>query len=194
MCIGDGHIRNNRPSHLCIRHCEKQKPFIEFKADILSKAIGRHVNVCPFNNSGYGAYRFEKSIPYVRIIHKWLYKDGKKYYSRKVLDKLTPEAIAIWFMDDGSLTAKKRDGRIHAYNLSISTYCSEEESDTIIDYFTEKWAIIFTKKRNKGKFSIRCGTKMARKFKKLVEEFIIPSMYYKINVPERIDFSPFPHK
>lgn len=194
MCIGDGHIRNNRPTHLCVRHCEKQKPFIEFKAGIISKAIGRDVNISPFDNSGYPAYRFEKSIPYVRIIHKWLYKNGKKYYSRKVLDKLTPEAIAIWFMDDGSLTAKKREGKIHAYDLSLATYCSEEEANTIIKYFTEKWDIKFTKKRNKGRFSVRCGTKMARKFSKIVEAFIIPSMYYKIDIPEKVKYSLFPHK
>jgi recombination protein RecA len=194
MAIGDGHIRRNKNTHLCIRHSEKQKEYIQYKASLIEKITGKLTKVNPFFSGLLPACGFEKSIPYIRIVHKWLYKDGKKTISRKILDKLTPKAIAIWYMDDGGLSAKKRNGQIHAYDLSISTYCSEIEVDIIIAYFSEVWGITFTKKRNKGRFSVRCGTKQARSFVDLFGEYIIPSMQYKIEIPKRIVLQPFLHE
>lgn len=187
MAIGDGYIRQNRPTHLCIIHSEKQREYIEYKASIIQDITGSNVNIHSFDNSGYNGCRLEKSIEYMRFVRKWLYVDRKKYITRRILNKLTRQGIAIWYMDDGSLSKKKRNGKIHAYDLSISTYCSEKEIDEIIQYFSEVWDVLFTKKGNKGKFSIRCGTIQARKFISIIEEFIIPSMRYKIEIPKRFE-------
>lgn len=87
-------------------------------------------------------------------------------------------------MDDGSLVAKKRDGEIHAYDLTISTYCDLQSVNNIIDYFNQEYGITFTVKKNKDKFSVRCGTKQARKFLKIVSPHIVKCMEYKTQISE----------
>lgn len=82
--------------------------------------------------------------------------------------------FAVLYMDDGSLTAKKRNGVVTCYDLTISVYEEQEECQNLID----KLATLdmkFTLKKNKEKYSIRCGTRAARKFidyiKPLIPEF-----------------------
>ena len=69
----------------------------------------------------------------------------------------------VLYMDDGSLVGKKRNGKIHAYDLSISIYGTKEECQNLIDKLFNL-GMKFTLKHNKGKYLIRCGTKSARKF------------------------------
>ena len=45
-----------------------------------------------------------------------------------------------------------------------------------------RFDINFTKRFNKGSFTIRCGTFEARKFIDVVQPYIVPSMFYKINM------------
>ena len=85
-------------------------------------------------------------------------------------------------MDDGSLCKKVRNGKIHAWDLYLNTYLTKEENQVIIDYFKEVHAISFGQVKNNGTYRLRCGTKEARKFIKLIEKHIIPSMKYKIEM------------
>ena len=103
---------------------------------------------------------------------------------------LTPQGIAIWYMDDGGLSAKKRDGKIHAYELFLNTHETKETNQIIINYFLEVHDIKFTQVKNKGLYRLRCGTKQARKFIALIEDYVIPSMRYKIDMQKTtwVDF------
>lgn len=178
--FGDGYIRERGNYYsICIRHSEKQREYIEYKAAMISEAIGREVNVTEFDNSGKVGYRFEVSVPYLKFVRKWLYKGGRKKITMSFLRKLDDLGVALWYMDDGSLVAKKRQGKIHAYDLTFSTYCSEDEALCCIAFFQERYGVRFTLKRNKELFSIRCGTKEAKKLLAVLEPYLIPSMKYK---------------
>lgn len=61
-------------------------------------------------------------------------------------------------MDDGSLSSKRRNKQIYSYDLTISVYGEKEECQNLIDKLSTL-GIKFTLKLNKGKYSIRCGTK-----------------------------------
>lgn len=87
-----------------------------------------------------------------------------------MVDLLTLEDFAILYMDDGSLTAKKSNGIIHAYELVISLYCTKEECERFIEKLNE-YGLKFTLKFNKSLYSIRCGTKSARKFIELIKPY-----------------------
>lgn len=191
MILGDGYLGinsntnypNTRTYTLNIKHGQSQKEYIEHKATRIHSIIGGNApKVRMFNNNGYVGYRFSKSNKYFRILHNWIYKTGVKTYSRKILDMLTDEGIAYWYMDDGSLYSKKRNGKIHAYELVLSTYVSKEQNQIIIDYFEETYGIKFGLSKSKGKYRLRMGTKEARKFVRLVEPYIIESMKYKIMI------------
>ena len=66
--------------------------------------------------------------------------------------------------------AKKRNGIVHAYDLVISLYCSKEECNRFIEKLNG-FGLKFTLKCNRGLYSIRCGTKSARKFIELIKPY-----------------------
>lgn len=81
VSLGDGYVRARVADNsysICICHSEKQKEYIEYKAKLVSEAVGKSVNVFEFNNSGHKAYRFEVACPYFKFVRKWLYKAKKR--------------------------------------------------------------------------------------------------------------------
>jgi len=190
MTIGDGSlyvrrdIRSKTGFHqrLQIRHSIKQIEYTVHKAKLIKELLGGNIpTVTKFNNSGYPGVRFCKSNRWFRYLYNFIYIEGKKTFTRKMLDFLTPEAIAIWYMDNGGLSLKKRNGKIHARELFLNTHISKEENQIIINYFKEIWNIEFKAVLNNKSYRLRCGTKEALKFTKIIKPFIIPSMFYKID-------------
>ena len=183
LAIGDGYIKkesNSECCSLCLNHSTKQEEFITYKRDLLHSIVGGKLpKLHYFNNNGYPGIRFQKASKYYRVLRKWLYVDGKKHISRFILNKLTLEAIAIWYMDDGNLSAKRRNGKIHAYELFLNTHVTREENQIIIDYFKETWGVQFHQVKNKGSYRLRMSTREIRRFLPMIQEFIIPSMKYK---------------
>lgn len=94
LCIGDGHLNGRSGVALEIEHGEKQKFYIEYKAKLISKLLNcAEPNM--YNNKRKSTYKISKGHKYFKIIRKWLYKDNKKVITRALLNKLSPEALAI---------------------------------------------------------------------------------------------------
>ena len=186
--LGDGSLRKPRHESGCsgiqISHCKQQRDYLMFKAARINTMLypSKPVKVRKFDNHGYEGYIYEKGHKYFRILRKWIYPKGTKTFSKLILSKLTPEAIALLYMDDGSLSFKKRDGIIHGREFTISTYLSKDENQLIIDYLQEVWGIKMSNVLSKGKYRLRFGTKEGWKFIKLVKPYIVPSMFYKIDL------------
>ena len=185
MILGDGHINDNSGHALEISHSGEQLAYLEYKRDILHSLLGGKKPKIHKRKDKH-EYKISKGHRYFKILRKWLYRDRRKVITRKILNYLSPEAIAIWYMDDGSLAADKRNGKITAYKLVIYTFTNEKETQDIIDYFKEVWGISFYRIRKKLKsgyaYYIQCRTKEARKFIKLVDDYIIDSMKYKTSI------------
>ena len=178
MVLGDGHVKKNNPE-LSMSHGSKQEPYIRWKAEILSKATNKKVKVTRVVGE-YVGYRLQVTHPVFKELRAECYtEEGNPIINKAQLETLSPEAIAIWYMDDGCLCAKKRGGKIHSYELSISTYCDEISAQNVVDYFKDHWGITFTIKRNKGLHSVRCGLINAKKFLEIVKPYIIESLMYK---------------
>ena len=178
LAIGDGHITKNKKS-LRIQHSTKQKEYLQYKADLINSYLGEvKVVLHEFDNSGYPGVRIWFNHPFCRYVRNWLYKDGYKKIKKELLYRLTDREIAIWYMDDGSLyESHKGTG---SAELVISTYCeTEDEALDLIEFMQRRYDAKFTVKRNKGKFSIRCGKNAAKKFLSKIQPFIIDSMKYK---------------
>lgn len=174
LTLGDGCIDNKTTLHL--RHCTEQKDYLTWKHSYLKETIPCSEIFDGIQN-GYGFSKFhtktdnEEWREQIKEVKDLLYSDnGKKYFSKEVIDLLTLEDFAVLYMDDGSLTAKKRNGIIHAYDLTISLYCSKEECERFIEKLNG-YGLKFTLKFNKGLYSIRCGTKVARKFIGLIKPY-----------------------
>lgn len=192
MVLGDGYIRivtdkrhaNSKPQGvLQIRHSAKQRDYLEHKADLLHSILGgSRPTVRLIDNSGYPGVQLNKNHRWFRYLRNWIYVNGVKTYQARMLNHLTPEGIAIWYMDDGNLALPKKNGKIHARRLYLNTHKTKEENQIVIDFFKEKYDIRFTQVLNRGWYRLTCGTQETKKFISLVEPFIIPSMSYKIDM------------
>ena len=194
MIFGDGYL--NPQGYLSIRHALKNKDYVEWKYQLLKSKFNVTLPYYVSNN-GYGAYELRtKTYRFIKLYRKVIYGTGRKKISNfKLLNKLTPLGLAIWYMDDGHLSQKKRDGKVHANTLYINTYISKEENQIIINYFKEKWNICFTQNHDKGFYRLRCGTKEARKFLDIVRPYVsqIPSMSHKLLIKESIHYKILKH-
>lgn len=179
LVLGDGHLNSNSGVQLEISHCEKQLPYLEYKQNLLHSMLGgKKPKIHKRLNRQ--EYKISKGHRYFRILKKWIYKDKKKVFQLKFLNYLTPQAIALWWMDDGSLGHDAR-----AYSFKLYTYTNETETQVIIDYFKNTWSISFYKIRTKlrngeEQFYLQCRTKEGKKFSDLIRPHVIPSMLYKI--------------
>lgn len=171
VTLGDGSISSN--GCLNVLHCEKQKEYLEYKAKLFNASVSYK------NNNGRGAYHFRKGVfnnhDCGREIRKKLYGVyGHKYFTKNIVDEMDLFCFAILYLDDGSLCAKKKNGKVCAYDLIISIYGEKSECLYLIDKLKADYDLNFTLKYNKGKYSIRCGTKEARKFLSLIRT-VVPS-------------------
>jgi len=178
LVIGDGYISNTKNCNsLVIRHSLKQECYIDYKIKLLESIYpNRKINKIYIQNGIQIAIGDSKLL---RIYRKWLYPNNKKDIT-KVLHFLTPQSIALWYMDDGSLSKKKKNGVIHSYELTLNTYINKEENQKIINFFKKQYNIQFTQTKGKGKYRLRMGKIEATKFFKIIEPYIIDCMKYKI--------------
>lgn len=184
LAIGDGSINCGR---LQILQCEKQKKYVEWKYQLLNSYGIKTTDIKEKNNNGFKAYYF-KTIPYdfIKTIGNTLYSPQKRI-TRKILNRLNPITLAIWYMDDGGLSQKRANGIIHANDLMLNTGLQKEENQVIIDYFAEVWDIHFTQVKNHNVYRLRCGTKEARKFIEIVKPYVdeVGCFDYKVNIKNK---------
>jgi len=180
MVMGDGCLKKNNV--LSITHCGRQKDYLTFKAELLAEVLGVDVPKVYQTEHEYESWRFNKGHKLFRIYRNWIYKNDIKTFKLDWLRYITPQGLAIWYMDDGSLIAKKRNGKIHAFELYISTYLSKEENQVLIDWLFDTYKVKFNQNQSKGKYRLRCSTHEARKFIELVKPFIVPCLEYKVSM------------
>jgi hypothetical protein len=185
MLLGDGaRCKNN----FCILHSTKQEGYVLFKKQVLEQITGKSVNIRQWiTQKGYGQICIEpKLIPLIRILVKKLYKGGRKTITRKFLNLLTPQGIAIWFMDDGSKSFKRKNGHVHALEVTLNTYISKEENEIIIFYFSEVWGFKWGLNKSKNHYRLRMGTNEGKRFFSFISPYVHESMLYKIQTSQNI--------
>jgi len=174
MIIGDGYVRKNQ---LTIQHSLAQEEYLIYKAKRLEMLLNKSINVFHKEFNGYFAKVFCVSHQIIGFVQKQIYKDGKKHITKEILHTIPDEGIAYWYLDDGSLYTKKNSKGIE---LVISTYFeTENEALDVISFFKERYGCIFTVKRNKNRFSIRCGKTSAIILLSKLLPYIPQCMYYK---------------
>jgi len=177
MVMGDGYI-HKRDKSLKLCHSKKQEEYLRYKRDVLHSLLGgKKPTIREYMHLGkYPQVRCEKAHKYFRVLRKWMYPDKYKH-----LSYMTPESLAIWFMDDGSCVVNNKypDGTPSSYRTNIHTCCSKDVAQRICKYFKDTWSIKFTPFREKTSWSVRCFHKEGKKFHELIYPHTIESMKYK---------------
>ena len=205
LLLGEGYI--DEKGRIQIEHGEKQKEYCIYKAKLLHSVCGgkdikvheyiRNRSILKdkkqFKESTFTTYSFKKQSQSFIPIRQLLYNENKKkYISEEIVKYLTPEAIALWWMDDGCLTKKYTyvDGeKKHCgYMLRLCTFLPKEQNEIIQKFFEEKyqmkWNIVKADgAKDESQWMLRCGSIEGRKFLNIIRDYIIknvPSLSYKV--------------
>lgn len=186
LLIGDGTISSNYVFKLS--HSEHQLEFLKWKVELLNElgiknnGIKEYISTCGYNIGKKVLYSQMSINPTIKALRRTIYTP-KKTINRNLLNWLTPQGIAIWYMDDGHInvnTSSQRSSIQHT--IKIATCVDEITANMIIQYFKEVWDVDFRLfKEGKGTFSIATSCeKDCEKFIHIVKPYIIPSLLYKI--------------
>lgn len=187
LLLGDGTISNNYVFKLS--HCEQQRDYLEWKIKLLNNngiknnGIKEYISTCGYNSGKKVLYTQLSIIPFIKVLRRIFYKPKKILGNRKLLNRLSAQEIAIWYMDDGCINIRKSKNKIHGFYIRIATCLPEKELQIIIGYFKEVWNISFYKiSEGKGTYSLCCGTKEGIKFINIIKSYVqqVPSMLHKI--------------
>ena len=187
LLLGDGTISNNYVFKLS--HCEQQRDYLEWKIKLLgnngirANGVKEYISTCGYNSGKKVLYTQISIIAFIKVLRRVFYRPKKILGNRKLLNRLSAQEIAIWYMDDGCINIRKSKNKIHGFYIRIATCLPEKELQVIIDYFKEVWNISFYKiSEGKGTYSLCCGTKEGIKFINIVKPYVqqVPSMIHKI--------------
>lgn len=194
--LGDSSIVLNNPSgrnkktyHVFqFSHTDKQKEYAFYKAHKVCKMFKRTVrdpnNYQTTTNFGdISYYKFSLSHKYLKFLWRLSYPQGKKYFSKRLLSYLTPEGIALWYMDDGYVSKRKnKEGTDYVSEMRLATFCSLEEVENITSYFLDTWGIIIKRRFHKksSSYYLALAPSECVKLESLIGKYILPSMKYKL--------------
>ena len=185
--LGDGHLAPNTRGRSGVRyrmgHGPKQVAYLDWKCAQLGN-IGQtrtvrstgavHVDFTPLPELGE-----------LREVVYW--GDGKKHVTDEVLKQLTPLALAVWFMDDGSFALRSKglqertrggSGRINFCVEAMSTSSRTRLADYLRDAFGVE-AAVTTRGRAQKSYLVLTTAGSAR-FMEVVAPYVHPSMDYKL--------------
>lgn len=166
-----------------IQHSVQQEDYLLFKKVVLESITRKPIQIHRRKHlSGKPVLRIQpKQTPLIRVLVQRLYFGNQEVITRSFLNYLTPQGIAIWFMDKGSKSFKKKDGKIHALEIALNTNTSKEENELIIAYFLEIWGFEWGLSKGRRGYRLRMGTKEGKKFFDFLRPYIPPTMVYKLD-------------
>lgn len=163
-----------------VHHGDKQKDYVFWKYQILKDLVLKEPRQISWDNPKrnlheVSRYFHTKSLREFGILHRYFYKDGVKILPESIFELLTPQMIAVWFMDDGSHNGG---------NLTLNTHgFLKKEQEKMIEYFRNKYALNAKIVKDRSKWKIAIGSYDCNKFLSIIKDFIEPSMIYKIVNP-----------
>lgn len=194
--IGDGGIYLDKnqaanTARLIIGHGPLQLDYLKYKQQLIHSVLGgKEPSIYTYQSLNkrtgktYTNHQLYKNHKYFRQMHKVLYPSGRFEYTSKMLNYLTDQSLAIWYMDDGSgvVCKNNKTGKPCGCMTRLSTYCSEEEANILKDWFLSKYGLDakFDRDKRNNKYSLRFNTKDSKTFISIVSPYMYESMKYKI--------------
>jgi recombination protein RecA len=186
--MGDGSLSRpvrttDHSARFRMGHGAKQAPYLEWKVSLLE-----NIPNCRWENAKGAVFADFTPLAELGELRDIVYQgDGKKHLSWDYLKKLTPLALAIWYMDDGSFTVRSKGVQERTQGGSGRiTICVEAMSpgtrDRLAQYLRETHGLE-VKLIESGalrKAILVFTTTASAKFQQLVAPYIHPSMDYKL--------------
>ncbi|WP_143044377.1 hypothetical protein [Paenibacillus sp. CF384] len=198
MLLGDGslHIqKGGRHASYSMTHTIKQRAYLEFKATILREITPlNYYETAPKPKIPNGQVQCKtKTNPFYTELRSIVYPNGQKTVTLEWLNWLTLEGLALWYMDDGSLSKRRSYNKRGQYR--IASRCiqfatcgfSLEEQEILRIFVKERFDLDFkTVKSHQTAentyYSLRAAATVANKLFDLIRPFVVPCMAYKIDM------------
>lgn len=183
--MGDGSLGKNKGAkNVFYReiHSSKQKEYLLWKNQFLKVFNTRYYEYSTYDNRTNKTYHsillWSRVSSLLTYYHDLLYKNGKKSFPIEFLQEVNIFGLAVWYMDDGYY--HYGDDR-----CGLSTDALSFEDHVILTKWLKDKFDIDSRFYNRGKkgttwYTLVFSKSEANKFLKLIEPYVIPSMYYKL--------------
>ncbi|TSD96073.1 recombinase RecA [Skermania sp. ID1734] len=185
--MGDGNLSPNLRGRNGVRfrmgHGAAQHEYLDWKTELLGN-IEHSVRV---NDKGAKFVDFTP-LPELGELQEAVYLgDGKKFLSEEYIKALTPLALAIWYMDDGSFTVRSKglqertrggSGRIEICVEAMSEGSRVRLRDYLRDTHGLDVRLRLSGARKKAVLVF--STESSTQFQEMVAPYMAPSMEYKL--------------
>jgi len=175
-------VSRRNGNNFWIQHSDAQIEYVRFKQALLAQITRKGGAVSEkITPKGHRVWRIQpKQIPLTRVLIQQLYSGRDRAISHRFLNWLTPQGIAIWFLDCGSKSFKRRNGRIHALEVYLNTHLSRKDNEIIVAYFAQVWGIHWGVIRHRNHYRLRLGTQAGKAFLAFLAPYVPPCMLAKI--------------
>jgi hypothetical protein len=138
--LGDDGLKKHHPTgnaYLSVSHSKSQAEYVKFKYEIMSGFVRSGIKVYHDKRPDRQDTVGFRTIchPVFTKLYEEIYPLGRKTICREWLERLTPFSLAIWYMDDGSLTQSNGQMRISTEAFSY------QEQRLLQAFLAEKWGI-----------------------------------------------------
>lgn len=184
LMLGDGHLETQnqgRTYRLKIEHSAGQKDYVDW----LYQQFKDWVTTPPqlkrqtINTTLYLKYYFNTvSHAAFRFYARQFYQRGKKVVPKQIQHWLTPAALAVWYMDDGSLKSSQHRARI----LNTQGFTKREVS-RLTESLRKQFGLKTQLRKQPEGYQILIGGESYDELCKLLQPYIILSMRYKLAAP-----------
>ncbi len=183
--MGDGALSPSRSGHAArfrFGHGPRQTDYCEWKASLFD-----NVGASRSSNADGATFCDVRPLPELAELRRAVYVAGKKVFSEDYLKRLTPLALAVWYMDDGSfsLRAKGLQQRTREGSGRSEICVAAMEPATrlrIAEYLRDTWNLN-VKLSNRGRHKVaylQFSKDETAKLHALVAPFVHPTMQYKL--------------
>jgi hypothetical protein len=166
----------------------RQAPYAAWQLERLNRVIGSKATLKSFDDKGkYPAVRFgvsskEKLGP----VYDLLYPGGIKRFRPQVFEGLGLEALALFWMDDGSLEVRRRQ-RPRSIKIERSGWLAashdEEEVKVIADWIHDIAGASGSVVRHRtGMLYLRWFSKQFRVLAEAIADYVQPCLAYKVDL------------
>lgn len=185
--MGDGSLSPNRRDRNGVRfrmgHGARQAEYLDWKSSLLG-----NVPCSRTENADGAVFADFKPLPELHELHEAVYfGDGKKCLSWDYLKELTPLALAVWYMDDGSFALRSKGVQERTRGGSgRSEICVEAMSpgsrERVVQYLrdTHDLDVKLTSRGSRQVSVLQFSTASTAKFHEIVAPYVHPSMQYKL--------------
>lgn len=175
--LGDtwlGYTKNSKNVAGSFTHKLEHEQYTTFKYNLLKRLCAKptiHNKTDKRTNRVYQQSFCKISTnPILNPIVEAFYKEGKKVVNKEFIMQLTPLAIAIWFMDDGTKTVS---------GYCLATDCFTYEDKLILGKLLEKYNIKYSIPNISKYMYVKAESK--NDFTNLIKKFFPECMKYKLH-------------